>query len=340
MRTKCSCILTATVISAVAFLMPLMSSAAVISQAVTFSSSGVVSLSMPTTGGGRGDGHYFLWAQDPHGPQGATSTISSVYGTPYDTLGSFWTASGVNVWTTNLGCTLVLTTGVECPLNASANLDPVANALPVGQYVLEVQDTNYTLGNDYVWYYLYWNGNIFTSGYSINWSSYGSPFVYSTSSAALATTSALWSGLDIASSTVSCDSGNIFADGLCAAFSYLFVPSTSAVNGLVSQEINAENKFPFSWIFGLQSAINGLSTSTASTTDFAINWGAMGVGTSTPLGLANLAPASTSIFSAQVVKGYIGDSNWTLFQALIAAGVWLTFAADVFFTARNQMSRV
>jgi len=189
---------------------------------------------------------------------------------------------------------------------------------------------------------LIWDGTNWQSQNStVDWGAIYIPTVFSTSSTAIGTSSSLWGSLDIASSSINCTSGNIFSNGICAAVSYLFVPNPNVLNATIAIPQVATTKFPFSWVYGIQQSISTLSaTNTSQMGTYSIDWSAMNIGTSSPLGLSHIAPASTTVFSKNTIETYIPDSTWQLFQALIAAGIWLTFAADVFFTARNQMHRV
>ena len=74
---------------------------------------------------------------------------------------------------------------------------------------------------------------------SIDWNLYYVPPPFSTSSTAIATSSSLWGSYSASTTPAAlagqCSlSGNIFSEALCVAFSYLFVPNPSTINGLVS----------------------------------------------------------------------------------------------------------
>lgn len=181
--------------------------------------------------------------------------------------------------------------------------------------------------------------SVASSSPNIDWSQYWAPTLNATNSAAIATSGALWGSLEIASSTVNCTGGNIFSNGICSAFAYLFVPDPNILNDTVHLPQVAESRFPFNWVVELQTIFGGLASSTDQMTSFSYSWSAMSVATGT-LSLHSIAPASTTIFSRGTIQTYLPNSIWNVFQTLIAAGIWLTFAADVFFTARNQMHRV
>jgi len=184
-----------------------------------------------------------------------------------------------------------------------------------------------------------WDGTNWTVN-GINFGAYYTPAVFSASSTGIATSSSLWGNVSIASSSVNCASDNFVSAALCSVGSYLFVPNPNIVNGLVQTANNSVAKFPFSWIYGIQTAVGGLSATSTAMSSFSINWGAISVATGSPLSLTALAPASTTVFGQTTIEHYISPSLWNVFQTLIAATIWLAFAADVFFTARNQMHRV
>lgn len=154
----------------------------------------------------------------------------------------------------------------------------------------------------------------------------------------IATTSALYQSVLAASSSVQCNTGNLFTDGLCTVGAYLFVPSTDVVAEWTTLPNTISTKFPFSWVYGVQAIFTNLSASSsanmiAPTMDFT----GVDPATSTPFGA--ILPNIT-VLSSSTIQTYISPTMWATFQTLIAAALWLTFAADVFFTVRNKVSRV
>jgi len=176
----------------------------------------------------------------------------------------------------------------------------------------------------------------------IDWAALYTPVVYSSTTAAIATSSALWSTLALASSTQSCNSGNIFTDGLCSAGTFLFIPNPQILQSYADlASTTIPSKFPFSWLFGVSAAFSGLSaSSTANMIAVTLPFHTLGVGSTTPLGLANIVASDVGAFSTTTIQTYIPATTWALFQSLIALAIWLAFAGDVFFTVRNQMHRV
>jgi len=293
--------------------------------------------SLTSTTGNRGDGYLEMWS----GVTGSTTTIPTLGGP----LGATWSAAGVNVWTNNLGCTLPSSTTAECNLNTTFNIAANLPAgLPQGNYTVEFRDTSYSSGIDLV-YPVYFDGVYFWAGTAnvanIDFSQYYTPLVFSTSSSAIAASSSLWGAFASTSVlTATCNTGNLFGDALCTAFSYLFVPNPNVLNQYAGLPGVIETRFPFSWVVGVQSAFNGLTaSSTANMIDLEFDYPTMGIGTSTPLGLSAIAP-KIEVFGTSTIEKYIGSTYWALFQTLISLAIWLTLTADVFFTVRNSMHRV
>lgn len=136
--------------------------------------------------------------------------------------------------------------------------------------------------------------------------------------------------------------GGIFGEAICAAFAYLFVPDPTILNGYASlASTTIPSKFPFSYVAGVAAAFNSLSaSSTDNMITVSLPFHSLGVGSTSPLGLANIVSADVNAFSSSTIETYISAGTWATFQSLIALAIWLAFAADVFFTVRNQMHRV
>jgi len=162
---------------------------------------------------------------------------------------------------------------------------------------------------------------------------------YSSSSAAIATSSALWESISFASSTVRCDSGNIFSDGLCASLSYLFVPDPTVLNGFAElASTTFPSKFPFSWAYGLYGAVNSLSAS--STLNFAasvLDMASLGIGSTTPIG--NVLPNVTAI-SSSTITHFLPAGEWNFIQSLLAYFAWILLAFYVFERVKHRHNHV
>jgi len=170
----------------------------------------------------------------------------------------------------------------------------------------------------------------------IDWGALYVPVVFSSSTAAIATSSGLWNSLTLASSTAQCNSGNLFTDGLCAAGTFLFIPNVDILNGFFTIPTTAATKFPFSWIYGVKTEFNSLSvSSTTAMTTLSYNFHDLGIGSTTPMG--NILP-NVEVFSKNTIETYISPSLWSTFQTLIATALWLSFFWFEFNRAR-RMSR-
>lgn len=183
------------------------------------------------------------------------------------------------------------------------------------------------------------SGN-FVAGSTVDWTAITTspPFTLGTTSTAIAASSSLWSSISIASSSLSCSTGNVFSDALCSAGAYLFIPSPAVLNNfsLLPQQLGT--RFPFSWIYGVQSAINGLTAS--STTNFEpaiLNLHDLGVGSTTPIG--NILPNFDAL-STSTIQKYMPVGTWDDIQLLISASLWLGLGLYLFYETRSLLHRV
>jgi len=169
------------------------------------------------------------------------------------------------------------------------------------------------------------------------------PNIYGQSSTSTAVRG-LFNGMSFASSTANCsDAGNVFAEGICAAFNFVFVPdpqilnqyatlfSTSSTDGFFS-------RFPASYAVGISSAFAGLSASSSANAALVVIPFTQGdVASSTAFG--RILPDFT-VFSTTTISKYYPDNIRNTMNGLIAFGLWLGFGTDVFFYVRNKMHRV
>jgi len=126
---------------------------------------------------------------------------------------------------------------------------------------------------------------------------------------------------------------NIFGKAVCIAFATLFMPSTATIDNLFSTLDSAKIKFPFSWIYGIQTTYNSLAVSSSSAmTTLSFNLGSLGIGSTSPMG--NILP-NTEVFSKNTIETYISPTLWATFQTLIAAAMWLGFIWFEFNRARH-----
>jgi len=172
------------------------------------------------------------------------------------------------------------------------------------------------------------------TGQAIDFTDIYIPALYSTSSAAIAASSSLWSAYASSSAlAASCDSGNIFSDGICEAFSFIFVPNPNVLNQFVALPTLASTKFPFSWIYGVQAEVATLSaSSTSNMIGLQLNLGSLGIGSTTSMG--NILP-NFEAFGTSTIETYVSPTEWQYFQDWIAFALWLGLIADVFFLAKR-----
>jgi len=156
------------------------------------------------------------------------------------------------------------------------------------------------------------------------------PLPFSTTS--IATSSALWASINLASTTVQCDSGNIFSDGICSAFSYLLIPNPNVVNNFFALEDGIAQKFPFSWFYSVNTELESLQSSTSSMITLSYNLHDMGIGSTTAMG--NFLP-NVDVFSKDTIEEYIGSTLWNTFQLLIAGALWLGFILHIYHSVRH-----
>jgi len=157
---------------------------------------------------------------------------------------------------------------------------------------------------------------------------------YNLAAAPIAASSSLW-GAYATSSTLaaSCDSGNLFSDGICQAFSFIFIPNPEILNGFIALPALAGTKFPFSWIYGVQNEVSTLSaSSTSNMIGLQLNLGSLGVGSTTSMG--NILP-NFEAFGTSTIETYVSPTEWVYFQDWIAFALWLGLIADVFFLAKR-----
>lgn len=223
-------------------------------------------------------------------------------------------------------------------------LQPTAT-LPAGEYSIKIFTgcsgcTPATLTNA--------AGNIFAVFYgegngAINWSSIYFPTVFNASSTAIATSSGLWQSLQLASSTIQCETGNIFSSGICQALSFLFVPDPSILQQYVdlfatSSSSGFFSRFPASYAAGISGAFGSLSaSSTGNAALLEIDFSTVDPATSTPFG--PLLPDAV-LLSTSTIARYYPDPIRNTMNGLIGFGLWLALATDIFFTVRNRMHRV
>jgi len=177
----------------------------------------------------------------------------------------------------------------------------------------------------------------------INFQAISFPFVYSTTSQALAASFSLWQSIEFASSTPQCASTGLIEHALCSTMTFLFVPSPDILNGYVnlfstSSPSSVFARFPGSYIAGISTAFSTLSASSSGNIPLvAFDFASVDPATSTSFG--PLLPDVT-VLSTTTISHYFSPTIWNALQALISFGLWLALATDIFFYVRNHMHRV
>jgi len=235
------------------------------------------------------------------------------------------TSGTLSLTTANFGC------AVSGPLICDiGSLTIYSNAGAAGSYSYELHDN--TTG--YVFYASwYWNGSS-----AFDWNALYLPLVFSTSTTNLATSSSLWASLALASSSVSCSTGNIFSDGFCTAISYLFVPDPAVLAAYSGLPAVYGEKFPMSWAYGFQAMFaSSTASSTENMTAFGIDFSSVDPATSTRFGafLPNMNYLSTT-----TILAYFGASRWAFIQLLMSGAIWLMLGVVVFLEVRHKSHKV
>jgi len=145
----------------------------------------------------------------------------------------------------------------------------------------------------------------------------------------LATTSGFTAGLSATSTLESlggqcAQAGNLFAEGLCTALTFLFVPNVQTITNLVSLPELAKTKIPFSYVASISTAVSSAQGST--TANFPL--------ISIPLSQYASSTLTGSIPDVTISTSTISTlfPDWARFalQALIIAGMWYSAGLIVF----------
>lgn len=158
-----------------------------------------------------------------------------------------------------------------------------------------------------------------------------------------ATSSSLFSG-QFASSTLDdlaeqcSESSNIFAEGLCMAGVYLFIPQPSTLDQFGTLKQTLQEKFPFSYVFDVTDQWQTLSaSSTLNAPVMIIGFEDFEIGTSSPLGLSNIAPNWT-FFSSTTAQQYAPDWFFPFMRNIIGlVFIWGTIS-HIFHRSKTLLS--
>jgi len=164
------------------------------------------------------------------------------------------------------------------------------------------------------------------------------PFTLGSTTDAIAASSSLWQSLTLASTSISCAAGDWVQNDVCAVFSYLFVPSPSVIGNFSTLPSQLQTRFPFSWVYGVQTAFEGLTASSTSNFQSAtLDLHSLGIGSTTAIG--NVLP-DVSVLSTTTINTFLPAGMWNTIQELIAASLWLSLGVYIFFETRNRLHRV
>jgi len=151
-----------------------------------------------------------------------------------------------------------------------------------------------------------------------------------------ATTSAFW-GQYSATDTLdalnaSCNQiDNIFGSAFCIAGAYLFVPDPSVLQQYGDLGFVFQGKKPFSYFYQVKDLYGSLASSTNSLPTFQYDLHSVDPATSTAMGA--ILP-SFSVLSSTTVTRFMPAGSLDTLLALAAIALYLTLAADMFFTIR------
>jgi len=154
----------------------------------------------------------------------------------------------------------------------------------------------------------------------------------------ISTSSSFFSGLSATSTLNSLNgqcsqAGNIFSEGICTAFAFLFIPNTETINQYNSLNELAKTKIPFYYVSYIQSVFSNFSTTTSSNLPlFSIPL--HNIASSTLTG-----PIPDLSISTTTISTYLPDWARLALQALLTAAIWLAVGWHVYKVAMNAPPR-
>jgi len=139
-----------------------------------------------------------------------------------------------------------------------------------------------------------------------------------------------------------CAGSNLFAEAICSAFSFVFIPDPSVMNGFATlASTTIPQKFPFSWIVGFRTAMNLQSaSSSANFIDVVLPLHSIGVGSTTPLGLASVLAADVDAFGTTTISKYLPDATRNTLLTLVSYALYFGLGWFIFHDARRRFQRV
>jgi len=142
-----------------------------------------------------------------------------------------------------------------------------------------------------------------------------------------------------ATSTGSCDGvQNDVVWVACSVGAYLFIPSPVILNQWANLPSVISQRFPFSWLYGLQVMVTGTAaSSSANMIAPGIDFGSVDPATSTPFG--PILPTFTFLSSTTIQK-YMPAGTWATFYFLMQMALWLLLLAYVVHWVNNRSTHV
>jgi len=170
----------------------------------------------------------------------------------------------------------------------------------------------------------------------INWAAINQspPIPYGAIS--FATTSAgLFSAFSTTTIAAQCSTGNVVSDALCAAGAFLFIPNPTVLQNYTDLPAIMQSKFPLSYVAALQQDWSAISATSSTSSMITVGINFHDVDPSASSSFGSILP-NVTVLSKATIETYIPDSMWQFFQFLIAIGIWIAFATDVFFFVKNK----
>jgi len=179
-------------------------------------------------------------------------------------------------------------------------------------------------------------------GDGIPWGAYYTPSIYNPDAPALVASSSLWESYDATTTLLEIercvDSGNLFSRAICLSFAYLFMPSPEVLNQWSTIPTQTQEKFPFSWVAGVQSSFEtAAASSTGNMPLLSMNLHDLNIGSTSPMG--NIMPNFVGL-STTTVRTYIPDSVWDAGQLLMQTSLWMALCFDIYATVRRRHAHV
>jgi len=150
-----------------------------------------------------------------------------------------------------------------------------------------------------------------------------------------ATTSSAFSGQN-ATSTLQAlseqcsQSSNLFSEGICMAFSFLFVPSSESVGQWTTLPAVIAETFPFSYFYELAEIRENLTSST--TQNFP------SIELEFPITYGGTTATNTLEFSTSTITNFIPNSILTIFNTLMVSVAWLGFAGLIWSDVKRMFN--